>query len=107
MSSSHAVFFPRFGDDQVIHVHVDDEMLLPPSSRVEHMLGGTLGEAEFPERRVELCVLGLRSLPQLVESFVQLHHLVFLPLDDEPYHLCRVDHLRELTVEEDKCCSRP
>ena len=36
------VLHMRAGDDQVIHIHADDELLLSPSPRVEHVLGCAL-----------------------------------------------------------------
>ena len=33
------VLYTRTGDDQVIHIYANDELLLPPSPRVERVLG--------------------------------------------------------------------
>ena len=46
----------RVGDDQVVHIHADDELLLPPSPRVERVLGCAPLEPKLAQRGVKLGV---------------------------------------------------
>ena len=55
------------GDDLVIHIHADDELLLPPSPRVEHVLGCAPREPKLTQRGIKLGVPRSRGLPQPVE----------------------------------------
>lgn len=61
------VLLPCPGDDQVVYIHAVNEVLLPPSLRVQGMLDGTFGEVGRADGGVELHVLG-SSLPQLLEA---------------------------------------
>ena len=51
------------GDDQVVHIHVDDELLLPPSLRVERVLGCAPLKPKLAQRGVKLGVPPSRGLP--------------------------------------------
>ena len=62
-----AVLHARAGDDQVIHIHADDELLLPPSPCVERMLGCTPLKPKLAQCGVKLGVSCSRGLPQPVE----------------------------------------
>ena len=53
-------------DDQVVHIHTDDE-LLPPSPRVERVLGYAPCEPKLAQRGVKLGIPRSRGLPQPVE----------------------------------------
>ena len=57
------VLHARVGDDQVVHIHVDDELLLPPSSCIERMLGCAPREPKLVQRSVKLGVPRSWSLP--------------------------------------------
>ena len=59
------------GDDQIVHIHTDDELLLPPSPCVERMLGCAPLEPKLAQRGVKLGVPCSRGLPQPVECLVQ------------------------------------
>ena len=52
----------RGGDDQVTHIHTDDELLLPPSPRVERVLGCASLKPKLAQRGVS-CSWGLLSPP--------------------------------------------
>ena len=88
------------GDDQVIHIHTDDELLLPPSPCVEHVLGCALCEPKLAQRGVKLDVPRSWGLPQPVERLAQSEHPVLCSLDGETQRLPDEDRLRQLAVEE-------
>ena len=53
----------RAGDDQVIHIHANNELLLPSPPRVEHMLGCASLEPKLAQHGVKLGVPCLWGLP--------------------------------------------
>ena len=57
----------RAGDDQVVHINVDDELLLPPSPRVERVLGCAPLEPKLAQRGIKLGVPCSWGLPQPTE----------------------------------------
>ena len=81
------VFYARAGDDQVVHIHADDELLLSPSPRVESMLGCAPLKPKFAQRGVKLGVPCSWGLPQPVERLAQSEHHVLLSLDGETWGL--------------------
>ena len=50
-------------DDQVIHIHADDELFLPPSPCVERVLGCAPREPKLAQRGVKLGVPRSWGLP--------------------------------------------
>ena len=52
----------RVGDDQVIHIHADDELLLPPSPRVERVPGYAPYERKLAQRGIKLGIPYSRGL---------------------------------------------
>ena len=81
------------GDDQVVHIHVDDE-LLPPSPRVERVLGCASRDPKLAQRGVKLAVPHSQGLPQPVERLAQSEHPVLRSLDGETWRLPDEDYLR-------------
>ena len=75
------VLCTRIGDDQIIHIHIDDELLLPPSPCVERVLSCTPREPKLAQRGVKLGVPCSRGLSQPVERLSQSEHLVLRSLD--------------------------
>ena len=82
----------RAGDDQVIHIYDDDE-LLPPSSYVERVLGCAPLKPKLTQYGVKLGVTLSWGLPQPVELFAQSEHPVLLSLDGETWRLPDEDRL--------------
>ena len=64
------VLCPRSSDDQVVHIHADDELLIPPSPRVQRVLCGAASEPKLAQGGIELGVPRPRGLPQPVERLV-------------------------------------
>ena len=75
------VLYTRAGDDQVIHIHADNKLLLPPSPRVERVLGRAPLKPKLAQRGIKLGVPCSRGLPQPVLHLAQSEHPVLLSLD--------------------------
>ena len=90
----------RAGDDQVIHAHVDDELLLPPSPRVERVLSCAPLKPKLAQCGVKLGVPCSWGLSQPGEPLVQSEYPVLLSLDGETWGLPDEDHFRQFAVEE-------
>ena len=84
----------RVGDDQVVHIHADDELLLPPSPRVERMLGCVPCEPKLTQCGIKLGISRSWGLPQPIEHLAQSEHPVLYFLDGETQRLPDEDRLR-------------
>jgi hypothetical protein len=96
------VLCSRSNDDQIVHIHADDKLLLPPSPRVEHMLCGAASEPKLAQGSIELGVPRPRGLSQPIERLARLEHLLLSALDGEARSLLDEDCLHKLAVEESK-----
>ena len=59
---------------------------------------------ELDERRIELRVLGSRSLPETIQRHDKMKHLVFMTPEHETGGLLNVDFLLQFVVEECRFC---
>ena len=90
----------RAGVDQVVHIHADNEFLLTPSPRVQHVPCCVVCEPKRAQRGVKLRVPRPRGLPLSVERLAQSEHLMLCSLYDEARSLLDEDRLCQLVVEE-------